>query len=78
MKNVLFAAVLLMTAGSAKLASAEEFAPVNPGARVFVCSAQNGRGMVFTAEGYFPRETQERAMGRCRTVSRFCRPLGCR
>ena len=46
--------------------------------RRWSCFAQNRRGRIFRAVGLNARMVQRQAMNKCYSVSRFCRPLGCR
>lgn len=68
MKSILFSFVLFCSVG------------VQAGILAPVCSAVNGRGMIFTAQAILNREAaQQAAMRKCYSVgSRVCRALGCR
>ena len=55
--------------------------PGRPGPRPVECYARNARGITFRAQGWNPRQVQDRALQQCYRNSfnpRTCRPLGCR
>lgn len=41
------------------------------------CFARNGKGQIFRAIGNRPRQVQARAVDKCYSSSRVCRPMGC-
>lgn len=45
--------------------------------RDFVCYARDARGNLYRAIGPNPRRVQDRAMLKCQSNARFCRPQGC-